>query len=114
MEREKALKLLKESLQSQNLIKHSLAVEAAMRELARHFNEDEETWALCGLLHDLDYEKTKEDFASHSKIAAAELKALGVDGTICQAVLTHNYIHGLEPESLMAKALYCVDGLTCT
>jgi len=112
MKREKALNLLRENLKNQNLIKHSLAVEAGMRALARYFKEDEEKWGLCGLLHDIDYEKTKGDPKLHSKIGSQMLKELGVDEEICQAVLVHNEAHGMEPETLMAKALYCVDPLT--
>lgn len=112
MERENTLKLLKENLKNQNLIKHCLAVEAAMRDLAKHFGEDENQWGICGLLHDIDYEKTKGDPKLHSKIGAEMLKDLGSDQELCDAVLTHNEAHGIEPKSLMAKALYCIDPLT--
>lgn len=112
MNRERALNLLKENIKNQNLIKHSLAVEAAMRELAEYFNQDIKKWALCGLLHDIDYEKTKENPNLHSKIGAEMLKNLGFDEEICHAVLTHNEAHSLEPETKMAKALFCLDPLT--
>ncbi len=112
MDREKAFNLLKENLKNQNLIKHSLAVEAGMRALAKFFGEDEEKWALAGLLHDIDYEKTKGDPKLHSKLGAEMLKNMGFEEEICQAVLTHNEIHGIEPKTKMAKALYCLDPLT--
>ena len=112
MDREKAFNLLKENLKNQNLIKHSLAVEAGMRALAKFFGEDEEKWALAGLLHDIDYEKTKGDSKLHSKLGAEMLKNMGFEEEICQAVLTHNEIHGIEPKTKMAKALYCLDPLT--
>ncbi len=112
MNREKALNLLKENLKNQNLVKHCLAVEAAMRKLAKHFNEGEEEWGTCGLLHDIDYEKTKGDPKLHSKVGSEMLKDLGFDEETCQAVLTHNEAHGIEPQSLMAKALYCIDPLS--
>ena len=112
MEREKVLNLLKENLKNQNLIKHCLAVEAAMRKLAKHFDEDEEKWGTCGLLHDIDYEKTKGDPKLHSRVGSEMLKGLGFDEEICQAVLTHNEVHGIEPQDSMAKALYCIDPLT--
>lgn len=112
MKREEALKLLKENLKNQNLIKHSLAVEAGMAALAEYFGQDQEKWRICGLLHDIDYEKTKGDPESHSKIGAKMLEDLGVEKEICQAILSHNEAHGVLPESLMAKALYCLDPLT--
>ena len=115
MNREKALDLLKENLKNKNLVKHCFAVESAMRKLAKHFKEgeeDKEKWGICGLLHDIDYEKTKGDVKLHSKVGSEMLKDLGLDEEICQAVLTHNEAHGIEPQSLMAKALYCIDPLT--
>lgn len=112
MEREEALKLLQKNIKNQNLIKHSLAVEAGMRALAKFFGEEEEKWALCGLLHDIDYEKTKNDPLAHSKLGSQLLKNLGVAEDICQAILSHNEAHGILPQSKMAKALFCLDQLT--
>jgi putative nucleotidyltransferase with HDIG domain len=112
MEREKILNLLKENLKNQNLIKHSLAVEAGMRALARYFGEDEEKWAIAGLLHDIDYEKTKGNPNLHSKVGSQILREMGFDQEICDAILTHNEAHGILPLSRMAKALFCLDPLT--
>ena len=55
--REQAMQLLTEFTQSDSLIKHALAVEAAMRAYARQFGEDEEKWGVVGLIHDFDYEQ---------------------------------------------------------
>jgi putative nucleotidyltransferase with HDIG domain len=112
MEREKLLNLLKENLKSPNLIKHSLAVEAGMKALARYFGEDEEKWGIAGLLHDIDYEKTKGDPKLHSKVGSQILREMGFDKEICDAILTHNEAHGILPLSKMAKALFCLDPLT--
>lgn len=112
MTREAGLNLLKKNLQNQNLIKHSLAVETIMRALARKFGEDEEKWGLAGLLHDIDYEKTKDDPFQHSLLGARLLEDLGIDKDICQAVKVHNEAHGILPQTLMEKALYVVDPLT--
>jgi len=112
MTREEGLNLLKENLQNQNLIKHSLAVEAVMRKLAKHFGENEEKWGLAGLFHDIDYEKTKDNPSQHSLVGAKMLEDLGIDKDICQAVKVHNEAHGILPETLMEKALYLVDPLT--
>lgn len=112
MEREKALELLKENIKNQNLIKHCLAVEVVMKELADHFDKDSDKWGIGGLLHDIDCEKTAGNPKLHSRVGKEMLEDLGLDDEICQAVLTHNEAHGILPETLMAKALYCVDPLT--
>jgi putative nucleotidyltransferase with HDIG domain len=112
IERERAFEILKENIKSQNLIYHSLAVEAGMRELAKYFGEDEEKWGIAGLLHDVDYEKTKGDQNLHSRVGAQILEELGFEKEICEAVLTHNDVHQILPKTKMAKALYCLDPLT--
>lgn len=112
MNREEALRLIKEKIKNQNLIKHSLAVEACMKALAKNFGENEEKWVLAGLLHDIDYEETKDDSNLHSIKGAEFLEKLGIEKEIVEAVKTHNEAHGILPETQMAKALYCVDPLT--
>ncbi len=112
MDRKEALKLLESKVKTINLIKHSLAVEAAMKELTQHFTEDERKWALTGLLHDIDYEETKDKPEDHSLVAAQFLKDQGIDEDITEAIKTHNERHGLGPQSKMAKSLFCVDPLT--
>lgn len=112
MNREAALSLLKKYLKNENLLKHSLAVEAVMRKLAQRFKENEEKWALAGLLHDIDYEDTKDDPKEHSIKGAKLLEENGLDQEIVDAVKAHNEIHEVPRETLMAKSLYCVDPLT--
>jgi len=112
MTREKALEILEENLTNKNLIKHCLAVEAIMIALARHFNQDEEKWSQTGLLHDIDYEKVKDDLSQHSLLGAEMLKDLGIDKDICQAVKVHNETHGISPQTLMEKSLFACDPLT--
>ena len=110
MNREKALSILKENLGNKNLIKHSLAVEAIMRALARRLGQDEEKWGLAGLLHDIDYERA--DPSQHSLVGAKILEELGLDKEICQAVKVHNEAHGILPQSLLEKALFVTDPLS--
>lgn len=112
MERDKALELLKNNLKNENLFKHCLAVEAIMSALAKRFNQDKDKWALAGLLHDIDYEQTKNNPDKHSLIGAEMLKKEGLSEEIYQAVKTHNERHGIKPESLMAKALFTADPLS--
>lgn len=109
MNRNLALQEVQNRIKNKNLIKHSLAVEAIMQELAEHFGQDTEKWGLSGLLHDIDYENTAEDPSRHSLEGAEILAGLGVEGDIIHAVKVHNSYHGLSRDSMMDKALYCAD-----
>jgi len=111
MNREDALALLKEYTKSENLIKHALAVEVAMKAYANKYNEDENKWRIVGLLHDFDYEKypTKED---HPLKGSEILKERGYPEDVRYAILCHADYLGLERKSLMDKALSAVDELT--
>ncbi len=110
--REQALYLMRERLSNINLQKHTLAVEAIMRRLARHFGADEELWGLAGLLHDIDYEATKDEPARHSLVAADELAAMGLPPDVVQAVRVHNHYHGIARQTEMDKALHAADPLS--
>ncbi len=112
MNRVSALEFLKQHLKNSNLIKHSLAVEAIMIKLAEHFNQDQEKWGLAGLLHDIDYEETKDKPEAHSLKGAKILEAEGIDKEITEAVKKHNEVHNLERLTLIEKSLFCVDPLT--
>lgn len=112
MDRPEALALMLENVKNNNLRKHILAVEAVMRRLARYFGEDEERWGLAGLLHDVDYDITKDSPESHSMVGAAMLEERGVEPEIVEAVRAHNDAHGLPRRTRMARALYAADPLT--
>ena len=110
MEREAALILVKKHVGTTNLVKHMLAAEAIMRRLASHLGEDEETWGLAGLLHDIDYEETMNTPEKHALVGAKLLESLGLEPAIVQAVLAHA---NKGPRlSSMDKALYATDPLT--
>ena len=115
MDRPAALKLINSWTQSPNLIKHMLAVEAAMRALARHFHDDEELWGLTGLLHDLDYEKLKNTPEKHPSLIFAELEKQAVDSRIIQAIRSHAWhwqADAPEPVGKMEWSLFTCDELT--
>lgn len=115
MVRDKALKILEAHLENQNLRRHCLAVEAVMRALSKRFGGDEEKWGIVGLLHDGDYEKTKETPGKHTLLMVEWLREAGeTDEEILQAILTHNFAHTGQnpPTSKMEWALYCCDELT--
>lgn len=111
MNREDAWKLLNEFTQNPSLIKHALAVEAAMRAYARQFDEDEEKWGIVGLIHDLDYEKFPT-MPPHAAEGAKILRERGWPEDIAHAVESHADYLGIQRESRMEKALYAVDELT--
>ena len=112
MNREKALAVLNEKVKTKNLIKHMMAAEAVMKKLAVRMGEDPHQWAMVGLLHDIDYDDTKNDPHRHSLVGAKMLADLGVDEDIVQAVRVHNEVHGIPRVTPMEKALYAVDPLT--
>jgi len=112
MKREDALRLVKKHVKTRNLVKHMLAAEVVMAALARHLGENEEKWALAGLLHDVDYDETSDEPERHSLVGGKLLEELGVDEDIVYAVKAHNECHGLRRESLLDKALWAVDPLT--
>ncbi|MCX7845129.1 MAG: HDIG domain-containing protein [Dictyoglomaceae bacterium] len=112
MTRKEALNLIKEYINNNNLIKHMLATEAIMKDLAKHLNENEELWGLTGLLHDIDYELTEKDPEKHSLLSVEILKPYDFPMEMIEAIKAHNEIHGFPRNSLLAKALYAVDPLT--
>lgn len=107
--REEAYNEVTKYVKNKNLVNHMLAVEAIMIGLAEHFDEDTELWGLAGLLHDIDYEETKDDSNLHSLKAAEILTELGLPAEVIQAVKVHNYVHGIPRESLLDKALFAAD-----
>jgi len=112
MNRQEALEILKSYVKDEKIIKHCLATEALMRELAKRLNQDEEKWALAGLLHDLDWDITRDNPQEHSLLAEKILSEKGLDPEIVSAIKIHNYIHGIEPQTLLEKALYSTEMIT--
>ena len=107
--RAEALSLLEQWVDNENLRKHMLAVEAAVRHYARKRGADEETWGLAGLLHDLDWEKHPEE---HPLKAVAELRARGYPEEVLHAILAHRGdFTGVEPETELDKVLFACDEL---
>jgi putative nucleotidyltransferase with HDIG domain len=109
--RDAGLALLKTYNANNALIQHAMAVEAAMRYLARPKNQDEALWGLVGLIHDLDYEQFPDQ---HCHKTAEILRSEGWPELIVRAVLSHGWklCTDIEPISEMEKTLYAVDELT--
>lgn len=118
MTRDGAYQTLTVYTQSQNLIRHHLAAEAAMRSLADFFAKktgqfiDVEKWGITGLLHDADYEITRKTPAKHTLYLEEKLGEQ-IPEDIMYAIKAHNYAYTkIEPKSLLDWALYCCDELT--
>lgn len=112
MTREEAIALVRKHVKKKNLIKHMLATEAAMRALAERLGGDPEKWAMAGLLHDVDYDRTENNFERHGLLSAEILEEEGVEPEIIHAVKAHPAHESCPPESNMDWALHAVDGLT--
>ena len=89
MSRQVAHDLVVDKIGVNNLLKHILAVEAGMRRLAEHFGEDVEYWGLAGLLHDLDYNETKDDAPRHTYIAAEWLAEYNLPEEMIYGIHAH-------------------------
>lgn len=114
MDREQAWALVNEYTTQPHLIRHMLAVEAAMRGYAEHFGEDPELWGLVGLLHDFDYERYPDiAVEGHPVVGTKVLREMGVSEEIIHAILSHaSEVTGVVPETRMEQTLVAVDELT--
>ena len=111
MNRDEALSILSEFVKNENLIRHMLAVEAAMRFYAEELDQDINTWGITGLLHDFDWE-IHPNLDEHPQKGVPLLRERGVPEVICRAILSHADHTGVQRESLMEKALYACDEIT--
>jgi putative nucleotidyltransferase with HDIG domain len=111
--RDDAYQLMTGHVKNENLQKHMLAVEAAMRFYARKYGEDEELWGMTGLLHDCDYEEYP-DLHVHTRVSAGWLREGGYDERIIYAILAHNdlYVATYPRNNLLSRALYACDEIT--
>jgi putative nucleotidyltransferase with HDIG domain len=111
MNRDDAWALLCEFTETEPLRKHGLAVETVMRHFARKHGEDEEAWAITGLLHDFDYERWPT-MEGHPFEGNKILTERGWPEEIRTAIMGHADYTGVARETLMAKTLFAVDELT--
>lgn len=111
MNRSDALLIVHEYINNENLIRHMLAVESAMRFYAEKFGEDIETWGVVGLLHDFDWE-IHPTLEQHPQDGESILRQKGVPEEIIRGVLSHANHTGIARQSLMEKALYACDEIT--
>ena len=110
--RDEAWALFCEWTESDSLRKHVLGVEAAMRAYAREYGEDEELWAVTGIVHDLDYERYPDLETGHPRMALEELRQRGYPDEVIDAVAGHATFLGVPRTTRMAKTLFAVDELS--
>ncbi len=110
--REEAWTLLCDWTLSDSLRRHALGVEAAMVAYARRFDEDENLYAVTGLLHDLDYERYPDLDTGHPRIALKEFEQRGYPRELIDAVAGHAEFLGVPRETQLAKTLFAVDELS--
>lgn len=110
LSREEAYQLVVSKIGVNNLLKHILSVEAGMRKIAEHFNQDVDFYGLTGLLHDLDYNETKDDEPNHTYVTAEWLKEYNLPQEMLYAIHAHP---GHVPcKSMLDWSLYAVDPTT--
>jgi putative nucleotidyltransferase with HDIG domain len=108
MNRDEAWQLLTEYTKSDSLLKHAMAVEAAVRGYARQFGEDEEAWGIVGLLHDFDYERWPS-LDDHPFRGCEILREKGYPDWVIRAILSHADYSGVPRDSRLEKALWACD-----
>lgn len=111
MTREEALSIVREYVKNENLVRHMLAVEAAMRFYAQKLGADPDEWGLAGLLHDFDWE-IHPTLEEHPTAGAPILRERGVPETIVRAILSHADHTGIPRQTTMEKALFACDEVT--
>ncbi len=111
MTREEALAIVHEYVKNEGLVKHMLAVEAAMQYYAGKYGEDVEKWSLTGLLHDFDWE-IHPTLEEHPLAGEPILRQRGVPEDVIRAVMSHADHTGVARVSKMEKALYACDEVT--
>jgi len=113
LNKERALEILHENIKNKNLRKHHYGVAAAMKRLALEFEGDQAVWEIVGLLHDADYEGTKDQMDQHTILLAEILKDEDLDAEIIRCIQSHaSEYTGVKPSSAMDYALLSCDDLT--
>jgi len=110
MNRKEALDLVKVHLKNKNLVKHCLAVEACMRAMAGRLGQDEESWGLAGILHDLDYEITEKSPELHTTETVKILAEKGLNPEIIRTVQAH--AGQVDCRNEMEWSIFAIDPLT--
>jgi putative nucleotidyltransferase with HDIG domain len=111
--RDDAVKLMEECLQGDSLRKHCYATEMVMRAMAERLGHDPEAWGIIGLLHDIDYEETKDQPSRHGLRTAEILGSKGVGSEVIEAIKAHNAeALGIERKTDVDIAITCSECIT--
>jgi putative nucleotidyltransferase with HDIG domain len=108
--REQAWDTLTRYTKSEALLRHALAVEAAVRGYAHRFGEDEELWGVTALLHDFDYE-IHPTLDQHPQDGAPILRDEGYPEEVIEAILSHAEHLSLPRDTPLKKTLFACDEL---
>lgn len=110
MDRNAAIKLLREHVHEESLVKHCLATGAIMKAVAGDLGGDSDAWEQIGILHDIDFEEISGDMQRHGIAGAGILKAHGIDNESADIVAAHNhYLHTAPYERPVEIALQAAD-----
>ena len=112
MNKDEAVEFIKHNITDATLLKHMIAVGAIMEGIAKYLNIDSEKWAIAGLLHDIDFEKTSKTPEKHGLVAENILDGK-VDSDIIKAIKSHNFEYtGITPNTEMELALIAADAIS--
>jgi len=110
--KEKTMDMIEENIQTENLKKHMWAVGQIMKKLAEELDKDQNKWEILGLIHDVDYEETKDNPENHATKSAEMVEGMVPDDVI-RAIKSHNHKHtGVEPKNEMENALIAADAVS--
>ena len=109
MELAEARALVQDKTDKEITVRHLISVEGVMRALARRLGEDEDRWALAGLFHDLDQDRTGDDSSRHAWLAVEWLRDAGVEELVVNAVLAH--AHERYRTDLLSRAVVHADAI---
>lgn len=112
MTNQDALQLVRQHVKNEGLVKHMIAAGIIMRALAKKFDENEDTWELAGILHDIDWEETASTPERHPFVGVEYLKATDCPPEVIEAIRVHNHTQGTIPTTPLDKALFCAEELT--
>ena len=102
---------MEKHVKNKNLVNHMIAVSAIMKGIANHFGKEPALWEVVGMLHDVDYERTSDDFPRHGLLSASMVEDyLSEEGL--KAIRAHNPMTGVEAESRMEISLFAADAIS--